>query len=218
MRKIIFLGLMLVFFSITAFAQKLTDDFKKIKSQVLQDLQAQNFEQANKEIQHFIKKNKKDKDQLTLQAAYGLYADVLFVQRSYKEAADVLKEAIEKYDSEVEKYLVNQQKDYVKYVNKPKLSINYWYKDQKSCEEQKGIWYPPREGKGFKLAAFCNLPTTDAGKECSDSVECQGGCVVEKDIAKGTSAKGKCSGRLDYSENGCANTVSEGIVNGNICR
>ena len=92
-------------------------------------------------------------------------------------------------------------------VNKPKLNINPWPEDQSSCEVHKGIWIFPMQGK-ITRAGHCNLPTTDAEKECSDSSQCQGGCLQrDKSLARGVKTTGHCSTYLDYDENGCFFTV-----------
>lgn len=39
----------------------------------------------------------------------------------------------------------------------------------------------------------CDLKTTDAGKVCSDSRECQGSCIAPDDAASGLKAVGACS-------------------------
>ena len=46
--------------------------------------------------------------------------------------------------------------------------------DQSSCEAQGGKWGP----LGLFPKEVCNLPTTDAGKACSDSSQCQSACIA----------------------------------------
>ena len=193
------------------------EDFKQVKTQVVQYWNEQNQTEANRIVKEYIDTNESKLDQRTLQDAYRLYAETFFVQQSYKEASEVLKVAIDKYDSELEKYLVTQYKDYEKYVNKPKLKGDSWSYDQKSCENQKGIWEPPQEGIKILKKGYCNLPTTDAGNKCTDSTQCQGGCITDINTPKGTKTVGKCSDRLDFGQNGCANIVTDGIANGHTC-
>jgi hypothetical protein len=69
--------------------------------------------------------------------------------------------------------------------------------DQASCEEKGGTWKKigpsPREE--------CNLPTTDSGKICDGSHQCEGVCLADlsqDDLRKGMRGKlfktnGKCS-------------------------
>lgn len=94
---------------------------------------------------------------------------------------------------------------------------------KESCEAKGGQW-----GKwGLKppeAPATCNLPTTDAGKECSGSNECEGACIAElteeqKDMLNKTDepvyTKGQCS-----SVNivvGCHAYVINGKVEGILC-
>jgi len=47
--------------------------------------------------------------------------------------------------------------------------------DKETCEKYSGRW-----GKNISGKELCNLPASDAGKECSDSCECQGSCLSMK--------------------------------------
>jgi hypothetical protein len=40
---------------------------------------------------------------------------------------------------------------------------------------------------------ICDLKTTDSGKLCSDSSECQGSCIAPEDFARSLKATGTCS-------------------------
>jgi len=82
------------------------------------------------------------------------------------------------------------------------------------CEAKGGWW----GSLGLSPVPQCNLPTSDAGKECSDSGECEGACIVElssDDVArvKGGEiihAKGRCSAwRIIV---GCYAFVEDGVV------
>jgi len=47
--------------------------------------------------------------------------------------------------------------------------------DKEACEAQSGEW-----GRfGLTIKEQCNLPTSDAGKTCSNQNECEGACIVE---------------------------------------
>ncbi len=47
--------------------------------------------------------------------------------------------------------------------------------DKETCEVQGGEW-----GRfGLTIKEQCNLPTSDAGKTCSNQNECEGACIVE---------------------------------------
>lgn len=56
----------------------------------------------------------------------------------------------------------------------------------------------------------CDLETTDSGKLCSDSSECQGSCVAPEGVAAGLETSGTCSayvsnfGKLKLVEHGRA--------------
>ena len=60
------------------------------------------------------------------------------------------------------------------------------------CGAQGGNWttlglsYPAKP-------KVCDLKTTDSGKVCSDSSECQGSCIAPKGAARGIKAMGTCS-------------------------
>ncbi|MCX6695605.1 MAG: hypothetical protein NTU61_04855 [Candidatus Altiarchaeota archaeon] len=92
-------------------------------------------------------------------------------------------------------------------------------KDNESCEALGGIW-----GRmGLSPSESCNLPTSDAGKTCSDNSECEGMCIAELSplnqarLGKGeyVKAKGKCSERRKNV--GCLAMVQEGEVRGMLC-
>ena len=90
--------------------------------------------------------------------------------------------------------------------------------NKENCEASGGRW-----GRiGINPKESCNLPTKDAGKECSDSSECEGFCLVyltpeqESQIAAyPISIKGKCaSWKITV---GCLALVDKGKVNGITC-
>ena len=60
------------------------------------------------------------------------------------------------------------------------------------CGARGGNWTTlglPYPGK----PKICDLKTTDSGKVCSDSSECQGSCVAPDSVASGLKATGTCS-------------------------
>ena len=60
------------------------------------------------------------------------------------------------------------------------------------CVARGGTWTTlgiPYPGK----PKVCDLKTTDSGKVCSDSSECEGLCVALDSIASGVKASGTCS-------------------------
>jgi hypothetical protein len=50
---------------------------------------------------------------------------------------------------------------------------------REKCNIQGGLW--KCYGMcGFTYTRFCDLPLNDAGKECTNSEQCEGSCVVEQ--------------------------------------
>lgn len=93
--------------------------------------------------------------------------------------------------------------------------------DKNSCESAGGSW-----GRvGIEVSeSRCNLPTSDGGKSCVDSVDCEGWCIAElspQDQDKVQSQRavieksGKCSGWQIVS--GCFPVVTQGVINGLMC-
>lgn len=74
-----------------------------------------------------------------------------------------------------------------------------------ACEAQGGMWVRV----GLSPQELCNLPTSDAGKECSDHSECEGVCLAEQ---TGEGVKGKCSEWKMIA--GCHQVVEGGEVFG----
>jgi hypothetical protein len=106
-------------------------------------------------------------------------------------------------------------------VNLTNVSSNFSYPTNKtSCEAQGGNWGPI----GLSPQEVCVLPTTDAGKSCSDSSECQAACVAE--LTEGQRAAlllnhtpvrttGRCTAWK--TSVGCNAYVENGVVNGIMC-
>jgi hypothetical protein len=69
--------------------------------------------------------------------------------------------------------------------------------NQESCESANGIW----KKIGIRPREECNLPTTDSGKICDGSRQCEGVCLADlsrENLQKGMRGKlfktnGKCS-------------------------
>ncbi len=88
-----------------------------------------------------------------------------------------------------------------------------------SCEATGGTW----AAFGISPIEKCVLPASDAGKECSDSSECEGSCVAELSkedndkVLRGqaVSATGKCTS--SKSVFGCFPIVTQGKVDGILC-
>ncbi len=98
--------------------------------------------------------------------------------------------------------------------------ITYLNFQKWSCQIQGGKW-----GRiGIALDESCNFPTSDSGKECSDSDECEGDCLAElsnEERRKITYndeiiyTMGKCA-RMQRMA-GCMARVKEGKVDSIIC-
>ena len=77
------------------------------------------------------------------------------------------------------------------------------------CGARGGNWTTlglPYPGK----AKTCDLKTTDSGKVCSNSSECQGSCIAPDGVASGLKTLGKCSAYV--SNFGNVNLVEHGKV------
>ena len=60
---------------------------------------------------------------------------------------------------------------------------------QSQCENLRGKWF--MDGNGIYL---CSLPTSDGGKECIDSDECEAECLAPEGAEVGMEISGFCSG------------------------
>ncbi len=92
--------------------------------------------------------------------------------------------------------------------------------DKESCESQGGRWGPI----GLSPEEVCVMPTTDAGKVCLDSSECQSACVADLNQLEDyitvnmhipIPATGKCTAWKSVV--GCNAYVKHGVVNGVLC-
>ncbi|MBN1494628.1 hypothetical protein JW911_02740 [Candidatus Peregrinibacteria bacterium] len=90
-------------------------------------------------------------------------------------------------------------------------------KDKESCEAANGIW----GYIGLSPVEQCNLKTSDGGKECKSSDECEGTCLGEiqslhnSEKLMGKKMKGKCS--YVYTIVGCHAFIENGKVDQVIC-
>lgn len=80
-----------------------------------------------------------------------------------------------------------------------------------ACAAAKGqcVW------GGFGCTTVCALTTPDVGTSCSDPSQCQGACVVDAKVKKGTPTKGTCSATRINA--GCANRLAKGVALGHMC-
>jgi hypothetical protein len=92
--------------------------------------------------------------------------------------------------------------------------------DRESCEAAGGHWGPI----GLSPAEVCTMFTTDAGKECSDSSECQSACVADLSAEEYQTlvknhrpiyTTGRCA--ASTLSVGCFAYVKNGVVNDILC-
>ncbi len=75
------------------------------------------------------------------------------------------------------------------------------------------VFSPPVEWAG----PLCDLPTADAGKDCSDSSQCESWCAAQltEAVEIGSPVSGKCAGGYEWS---CISRVSNGTYAGTMCK
>jgi hypothetical protein len=81
------------------------------------------------------------------------------------------------------------------------------------CLARSGTWGV--HGETEVLAPFCALPTTDGGKSCTDSSQCQGHCLAPEQARRGRRTTGVCTA-TDHA-GACFNLIQEGRASGRIC-
>ena len=85
-------------------------------------------------------------------------------------------------------------------------------KNQEECTARGGRW-----GRfGLREIDQCDMPSSDAGKCCTDSSECQSSCVTKDNVQSGKRAVGKCFERT-LTLGTCLNYVEKGKAKGVIC-
>jgi hypothetical protein len=74
------------------------------------------------------------------------------------------------------------------------------------------------QAKGGKIVmsheTMCIVAMDDAGKTCSDSAECQGGCAAPDGSVAGTKTTGTCAAESGWI---CTNDVQSGVATGFRC-
>jgi len=73
-------------------------------------------------------------------------------------------------------------------------------KDKESCLAKGGVWKRP----GPRPTEECNLPTTDAGKVCSGSNQCEGVCLAE--LTSDQLRQGM-SGKMFKTQGACSSVI-----------
>lgn len=100
----------------------------------------------------------------------------------------------------------------------PFKNYSSYPKNQTDCEKVKGEW----RKVGIRPVEECMVPTTDSGKKCLNSQQCEGYCMTDltpSEVLKTKGLKlslkpGKCSLTLRFV--GCKAILENGIVRG-IC-
>ena len=80
-------------------------------------------------------------------------------------------------------------------------------KTETDCIAQGGVW----NKNDFSPRYWCVLKTTDSGKTCSDSNQCEGFCLADNE----TATSGKCSELI--APTGCFSPMKNGWVQGTVC-
>ncbi|RMD67421.1 hypothetical protein D6817_01695 [Candidatus Pacearchaeota archaeon] len=105
---------------------------------------------------------------------------------------------------------------FVSFVQEGKGEGEMVSKARELCEElggRWGIWQGESENDG-RAKYSCNLPTTDGGKPCTDSSECESFCSAGVDAELGARTAGKCYPYL-YAK--CARIVENGVFAKEVC-
>ena len=94
------------------------------------------------------------------------------------------------------------QLDNIASANKPAIP-----KTEQECSITGQFWVEQGLPGGSKS---CAVKTTDFRKICTDDAQCQGDCLVAKDVPEGSKAIGSCS---DWVANfGCYKFIEGGLV------
>lgn len=101
------------------------------------------------------------------------------------------------------------------------LPVRMWWKPappllantQAECLARSGSW--GTHGTTESAEPFCALPTTDAGKACTDNRQCQGHCLDPTRAPRGSRVVGRCAAS-DFP-GACFNMVEHGMAAGRIC-
>ena len=84
---------------------------------------------------------------------------------------------------------------------------------QEQCEIAGGLW--GTWGNQLPATALCNSSTSDEGKECSDSSQCQSFCQAKEGAQIGIEDTGMCYG---YELAICLQEVRNGVVDPEWCQ
>jgi len=84
------------------------------------------------------------------------------------------------------------------------------------CDTVGGWIHMPHPGVDW-IGPICDTPTADAGKDCSDSSQCESWCAAQltEAVEIGSPVSGKCAGGYEWS---CISRVSNGTYAGTMCK
>ena len=97
------------------------------------------------------------------------------------------------------------------------IALNQWERlDRLACEKAGGMWsrvflHGPIQ---YSYPFSCDFPTTDAGKECTDSSECTTFCLApgREEARSADIVVGTCYGRTMFPNQGCFEFVEKGKI------
>jgi len=96
------------------------------------------------------------------------------------------------------------------------VALNQWERiDRIACEKAGGTWgYVFSPGPLLYRSFSCDFPTTDAGKECTDSSQCAIFCAPpnEGSARSAEVVVGTCYGRTNFPNRGCFQFVENGKI------
>ena len=165
------------------------------------------FEKTVALIERFQSERGADANDCLLESIDGEYAGALYGLGRVREVKSVLNEVLAKNQCGGAKGRVREALEHYDYLaRKPKLEVM----DKASCEAHGGRW-----ARIFSKEE-CDYPTTDAGRVCHDSVECQGICLAPENAPAGADVEGKCSSST-MKGSGCFSSVNHGKASGVIC-
>jgi|SRR3954463_8560917 hypothetical protein len=96
----------------------------------------------------------------------------------------------------------SHQLDHILAAAKPGIPVT-----EEECRVRKGNWSQQGLGGG---PFVCDVAATDAGRNCTDSTQCEGICLAAKDIPAKNRTVGRCSASL--REYGCFKFIENGSV------
>jgi hypothetical protein len=82
---------------------------------------------------------------------------------------------------------------------------------KEQCEVNNGTWFK----SGMTEQEFCDIAALDAGKSCTDSVDCESTCVTESNTV-GEHVTGYCD-KWHHSLGRCVAEVKDGVNMGGVC-